>query len=184
MQNDLQIAVFGGGCFWCTEAIFQNLKGVMSVTSGYSGGHVKHPNYKQVSNGNTGHAEAVKIEYDPRNISYRTLLEVFFATHDPTAKNRQGYDIGEQYRSVIFYTSDEQKQTAQTTIQELTNSKADQQPIVTELVPLKEFYEAEDYHKNYYLNHPGQPYCRLVIDPKLAKLKEKYAKILKPVSKS
>jgi peptide-methionine (S)-S-oxide reductase len=175
---NLETAVFAGGCFWCTEAVFQKLRGVKSVLPGYSGGRVDQATYEQVCQGNTGHAEAVKFGYDPAQISYQNLLEVFFATHDPTQLNRQGNDVGPQYRSVIFYANDKQKQQAEKFIGQLTADKVFAAPIVTTLEPLTQFYEAEDYHKNYYERNQGQPYCQVVINPKLKKLKEKFASLL------
>jgi len=173
-----QTAVFAGGCFWCTEAVFLKLRGVSSVIPGYTGGHVENPTYEQVSGGNTGHAEAIKFTFDPEQISYRDLLEVFFATHDPTTLNRQGNDVGPQYRSVIFYANDEQKQLAENIVKELQEAKAYLNPIVTTVEPLGEFYEAEDYHKNYFERNQGQPYCQVVIAPKLKKFKEKFASLI------
>ncbi|HMR55364.1 MAG TPA: peptide-methionine (S)-S-oxide reductase MsrA [Candidatus Doudnabacteria bacterium] len=178
MNNSLETAVFAGGCFWCTEAVYLKLRGVSSVVPGYTGGLTQNPTYEQVSGGNTGHAEAIKFEYDPTQISYRDLLEVFFATHDPTTLNRQGNDVGTQYRSVIYYATDEQKQAAEKIIAELTTENTFNSPIVTTIEPLGEFYEAEDYHKNYYERNSGQPYCQAVISPKLKKLKEKFASLL------
>lgn len=173
-----QIAVFAGGCFWCTEAVFQKLRGVKSVTPGYAGGTAETATYEQVSSGNTDHAEAIKFEFDPLKISYRDLLEVFFATHDPTTLNRQGNDVGLQYRSAIFYCNPEQKAAAENIIKELQDAKAYADPIVTTLEPLTEFYEAEDYHKNYYERNQGAPYCLVVINPKIKKLKEKFASLI------
>lgn len=170
-------AVFAGGCFWCTEAIFKELKGVKSVTPGYSGGKVKNPTYEQVSTGETGHAEATEFEYDPAVISYNDLLTVFFATHDPTTLNRQGNDVGSQYRSAIFYMDEVQKKEAEEFIKKIDIDK--DRPVVTEVVPFEEFYEAEDYHKNYYEAHKDQPYCQLVISPKLEKLKSHFRALLK-----
>jgi len=171
------IAVFGGGCFWCTEAIFQDLEGVVSARPGYSGGTVPNPTYEQVSTGTTGHAEATRIEFDPSLISYDDLLTVFFATHDPTSLNRQGNDIGTQYRSVIFYADASQKEAAKRFIAKLQSESP--KPIVTALAPLGEFYEAEDYHRNYYLKHGDEPYCRLVIAPKLEHLRRDFRSLLK-----
>ncbi len=173
-----QTAVFAGGCFWCTEAVFLKLRGVSSVVPGYAGGHVENPTYEQVSGGNTGHAEAIKFTFDPEQISYRDLLEVFFATHDPTTLNRQGNDVGPQYRSAIFYANDEQKQLAENIVKELQEAKAYLNPIVTTIEPLGEFYEAEDYHKNYFERNQGQPYCQVVIAPKLKKFKEKFTSLI------
>ena len=178
MQNET--AVFGGGCFWCTEAIFQQLKGVVSVMPGYAGGKVAHPTYEHVSNGTTGHAEVIKIEFDPSIISYTDLLAVFFGTHDGTTLNRQGNDRGTQYRSIILYTNDEQKHAAEKFIHELNANEFKETPIVTELQPLKQFYEAEDYHRKYYFNNSNKPYCQIVIGPKVQKLKKRYTQLLKP----
>lgn len=173
-----QTAVFAGGCFWCTEAVFLKLRGVSSVLPGYTGGHVPNPTYEQVSSGTTGHAEAIKFEFNPEEISYRDLLEVFFATHDPTTLNRQGNDVGPQYRSVIFYADDDQKQQAENIVTELQEAKAFPNPIVTTIEPLGEFYEAEDYHKNYFERNQGQPYCQVIIAPKLKKFKEKFTSLI------
>jgi peptide-methionine (S)-S-oxide reductase len=171
-------AVFANGCFWCTEAVFAMLRGVSSVVPGYSGGTKENPTYEEVSTGTTGHAEAIKIEYDPAIISYDDLLAVFFNTHDPTTPNRQGNDIGSQYRSVIFYDSDEEKQKAEELIAELNASKAYDNPVVTEVVPLKAFYEAENYHHKYYEHNKNKPYCNLVIAPKLEKLQKQFAELV------
>lgn len=168
-------ATFGTGCFWCTEAIFQQLKGVLKVTSGYSGGHVVNPTYEQVCGKNTGHAEVVQVVYDPKEITYDELLEVFWQTHDPTTLNRQGNDEGPQYRSVIFYHSNEQKEKAEHYKAELNKSGAYSDPIVTAVEPFKNFYAAENYHQNYFNSNGGQPYCRLVIRPKV----EKFEKVFK-----
>lgn len=177
-KNQLQIAVFGGGCFWCTEAVFQKLRGVKSVLPGYAGGEIENPTYEQVSSGTTNYAEVIRFEFDPDKISYRDLLQVFFATHDPTTLNRQGNDVGTQYRSVIFYSDQNQKEQAEKIIQELTTDGAYQNPIVTKLEPLTKFYEAEDYHKNYFERNQDQPYCQVIINPKIKKLKEKFASLL------
>ncbi len=179
MSTTLQKAIFANGCFWCTEAVFSMLKGVSSVKPGYTGGTLAHPTYEQVSNGNTGHAEAIEIEYDPVVISYDDLLSVYFNTHDPTTINRQGNDIGTQYRSAIFYTTDEQKEKAQHLVNELNDREAYDKPVVTEVKPLDVFYVAEDYHHEYYKNHEGQPYCQLVIAPKLEKLQKRFENLLK-----
>jgi peptide-methionine (S)-S-oxide reductase len=173
------IAVFGGGCFWCTEAVFERLKGVISVMPGYAGGSLSNPSYRQVCTGKTGHAEVVRVKYDPEQVSYEQLLAVFFATHDPTSLNRQGADVGTEYRSVIFYSSDEQKREAEKFIRELNDSDPKGRPIVTEVSPLTAFYEAEDYHREYYSNNSFAPYCQFVIDPKLQKLHSKFADLLK-----
>lgn len=178
-----KIAVFGGGCFWCTEAVFEELNGVISVTAGYAGGSTsaggEKPNYEEVSTGKTGHAEAIKIKYDPKKISYQDLLTVFFYTHDPTTPNRQGADIGEQYQSVIFYIDEQQRQQAENFIQQLTTNKAYDKPIVTKIKPLENFFEAEDYHQNFYKNNPEKPYCRLVIAPKVEKLRKQFQNLLR-----
>ncbi len=178
-MNNESKATFGNGCFWCTEAIFMQLKGVSSVLPGYSGGTSKNPTYKEVCEGNTGHAEVIQISYDPKVISYRELLEVFFYTHDPTTLNRQGADIGTQYRSAIFYHDEEQKQEAKKIIEQLTIEKVYSDKIVTEVTKFDVFYVAEDYHKNYYNNNKEQGYCRAVINPKLDKFVKKYKSKLK-----
>ncbi len=174
MSKELATATFGNGCFWCTEAIFQQLKGVESVYPGYTGGHVKNPSYREVCTGSTGHAEAIEIKYDPAVISYRELLDIFFYTHDPTTLNRQGNDIGTQYRSAIFYHDGDQKAAAEEIISQLTAEQVYDDPIVTEVTAADVFYIAEDYHKNYYLNNKNQGYCRAVINPKLDKFMKKY----------
>ncbi len=179
MKKDLQSVAFGGGCFWCTEAVFLELKGVKEVTSGYAGGTVPNPTYEQVSMGNTGHAEVIRIGYDPSVITFAKLLEVFFASHDPTTLNRQGNDVGTQYRSVIFYSNDGQKNEAEKSIYELTRSKKYGKPIVTEIARLKEFYPAEEYHKRYYENHPDAGYSSHVIAPKVEKVREEFKDQLK-----
>ncbi len=175
----LEVATLASGCFWCTEAVFQKIRGVVKVKTGYSGGSMLNPTYEQVSTGTTGHAEAVQIMFDPRIISFREVLEIFFATHDPTTLNRQGADVGHQYRSAIFYHNDEQKSIAKEVIEELTSEKTFDSPIVTEVEPFKAFYKAEDYHKDYFKKHPEQPYCRAVISPKIAKLRKKFRDKLK-----
>ena len=175
----LSIAIFANGCFWCTEAVFVSLKGVHSVVSGYTGGKVVNPTYEHVSDGNTGHVEAIRIEYDPTVISYDDLLAVFFNTHDPTTLNRQGNDVGTQYRSAIFYATDEQRLKAETLIKELNDTKAYDKPVVTEVKKLETFYPAENYHQGYYRNHKDQPYCQIVIAPKLEKLEKRFAVLLK-----
>lgn len=174
-----EIAVFGGGCFWCTEAVFTMLRGILSAVPGYTGGTKENPTYEEVSNGTTGHAETVYIEFDAREISFHDLLVVFFATHDPTSLDRQGNDVGTQYRSAIFYTTDEQKRMAEAFIKELNDSNEDGKRVVTALQPFTTFYEAEGYHKNYYDNHKEQPYCALVINPKLTKVQKQFAELLK-----
>lgn len=176
-----ETAVFGGGCFWCTEAVFKMFRGVLSAAPGYAGGTTENPTYEEVSAGNTGHAEVVRIEYDPALVSFRTLLTIFFASHDATTLNRQGNDVGTQYRSAVFYTSDEQKNETEEFINELNSSSIEGAPIVTEVAPFAAFYPAEDYHKNYYERNGGDPYCQLVISPKLQKVQEEFAKLLEPV---
>ena len=175
----LETATLGGGCFWCMEPIFESLRGVVSVEPGYAGGHVVNPTYQQVCSGQTGHAEVAQIVFDPREVSYSDLLHVFFATHDPTTLNRQGADVGEQYRSVILPQTDEQRRVAERVIQELTDEKLYDRPIVTKIEPYTTFYPAEDYHRNYFANHPEAPYCSVVIAPKVAKFRQKYADRLK-----
>jgi len=174
-----EIAVFGGGCFWCTEAVFQMLRGVSSVLPGYSGGTVPNPTYEQICNGNTNHAEVIRIEYDPAQVDYNDLLAVFFGSHDPTTRNRQGNDVGTQYRSVIFYTTPEQRKKAEAFIAEINASNSMGKPIVTEVTPLDIFYPAEKYHQNYYQNNKSQGYCEVIINPKLEKVQEKFAALLK-----
>ncbi len=179
MQKEgLETATFGAGCFWCVEAVFQDLKGVESVTSGYSGGKVKNPTYREVCTGATGHAEVIQIQFDPQVISYENLLRVFFTTHDPTTLNRQGADTGTQYRSVIFYHNEEQKETALRMKDEFAPTLWDD-PVVTEISPFTTFFIAEDYHQNYYKDNPNQGYCRIVINPKVRKVRELYADWLK-----
>ncbi|OGE80274.1 MAG: peptide-methionine (S)-S-oxide reductase [Candidatus Doudnabacteria bacterium RIFCSPHIGHO2_01_FULL_45_18] len=175
-----ELAIFGGGCFWCTEAIFSRLRGVESVESGYTGGSLAKPTYEQVSMGNTGHVESIKIEFDPSAVKYSDLLNVFFATHDPTTLNRQGNDVGEQYRSAIFYTTPQQKKTAEEFIQKLADEETFDDPIVTAVSPLDKFWPAESYHQRYYEQNANKPYCQVVINPKLAKLRQKFAPLLKP----
>lgn len=172
-------AYFGGGCFWCIEAVFDKIKGVVSATSGYSGGDVPNPSYEQVCAGGTGHIEVVEVVYDPSQVSYTQLLSVFFSVHDPTTMDRQGGDEGEQYRSVIFYADEEQKKEAEAFIQNLKKEGIFSQPLVTVVEPLKAFYNAEDYHQQYYEKHPERAYCQVVISPKLAKLKEQHRELLK-----
>lgn len=172
----MQHALFGGGCFWCTEAVFLQLKGVSAVTSGYAGGHVQQPTYEQICNGDTQHAEVIMIDYDEAQISFTQLLDVFFATHDPTTLNRQGNDVGTQYRSVIYYLNEEQRGQAQQRIDAL---KADGLNIVTELNPAPVFYPAEDYHQNFFARNPSQGYCNFAIPPKLMKLRSKFQDLLK-----
>jgi peptide-methionine (S)-S-oxide reductase len=175
----MAIATFGNGCFWCTEAVFQRLKGVQTVVSGYSGGRVKNPTYGQVCTGTTGHAEAIQIIYDPARVSYQDLLEVFWKTHDPTTRDRQGDDVGPQYRSVVFYHSDEQRELAEHYKKKLDESGLFGAPIVTEITPFTVFYRAEDYHQNYFNEHSGARYCRFVIGPKVEKLQKVFHDKLK-----
>ncbi len=177
-EQKIEQAVFGGGCFWCTEAVFKMLNGVTKVEPGYSGGTTKNPTYDDVGTGLTGHAEATLIEFNPKIISYEKLLTVFFGTHDPTTLNRQGGDVGTQYRSVIFYTSEKQKEIAENFIKNLNNQSEKGAPIVTEVAPFDIFYSAEDYHKNYFENHKDAPYCQLVIDPKLEKVQKDFGELL------
>lgn len=179
-KNNMETATLAEGCFWCTEAIFKRLMGVSEVKSGYSGGTIKNPTYEQVSSGTGGHAEAIQIKFDPSVISFEKILDVFFATHDPTTLNKQGADIGTQYRSSIFYHNENQKRTAQNKIEELTKSKKFKDPIVTKIEPFTKFYRAENYHQNYYeRNKQTNPYCPLVIDPKIQKLMREFKKDIK-----
>ncbi|MBI2610352.1 peptide-methionine (S)-S-oxide reductase MsrA [Candidatus Kaiserbacteria bacterium] len=171
-------AVFGGGCFWCTEAVFQMLKGVTKVEPGYSGGKMDDPTYEAVSSGTTGHAEVIRVTYDPVLISYDDLLTVFFGSHDPTSMNRQGGDVGEQYRSIIFYQTDDEQRVAEKKIAEINESLKDGTRIVTELAPFRNFYKAEDYHQNYYKTNTSAPYCQLVIEPKIEKVRKRFAELL------
>jgi len=173
-KGNLEVATLAGGCFWCTEAAFSIMKGVERIEPGYTGGVIANPTYEQVSTGGTGHAEAAQIYFDPKVISYREILEIFFTMHDPTSLNRQGADVGTQYRSAIFYNSPQQKTTAEALIVELAKEGIWDNPIVTEVVPLKAFYKAESYHKDYYKKHPKEPYCQAVIAPKLAKLQARF----------
>jgi peptide-methionine (S)-S-oxide reductase len=175
----VETTTLGGGCFWCLEAVFDNLKGVTDVVSGYAGGKIPKPSYMMVCTGLTGHAEVVQVTFDPDEISFKEILEVFFSIHNPTTRNRQGADVGSQYRSAIFYQTPEQKATAEEVIRELTAEKVYDQPIVTEVVPLKEFFPAEDYHQEYFTRNPGQGYCQVVIAPKVAKFRQKYADRMK-----
>jgi peptide-methionine (S)-S-oxide reductase len=174
-----QIADLGGGCFWCLEAVYDELEGVHKVVSGYEGGHVENPSYNAVCSGATGHAEVVRVTFDPEVVSYDDILRVFFTIHDPTTLNRQGADVGTQYRSVIFYQDQAQKETAEKVISELAAAGIWPNPIVTEVTAASTFYPAEDYHQDYYANNSFQPYCQVVINPKLAKFRQKYATRLK-----
>lgn len=178
-RAEAEIATLGGGCFWCLEAVYDQLQGVTDVVSGYSGGHVPNPTYEQVCTGKTGHAEVVQIRFDPRQISFREILEVFFSIHDPTTLNRQGNDVGPQYRSVIFYHSPEQERIARELIAELNAAKIWPRPIVTEVTPFSAFYPAEDYHQEYFVHNSEQPYCQVVIAPKVAKFRKQFAARLK-----
>lgn len=175
MSNKLETTTLGAGCFWCIEAVFQNLKGVQSVVSGYTGGQVENPTYEQICTGTTGHAEVAQIIFDPAVISFEDLLYVFWRTHDPTTLNRQGADVGTQYRSAIFYDSEEQKEIAEKSKAKTGASDLWPDPIVTEISQLDKFYNAEEYHQDYYKLNPNQPYCRLVIDPKIRKLKKEFS---------
>jgi peptide-methionine (S)-S-oxide reductase len=176
---DKEIATLGGGCFWCLEAVFEEMEGVTRVVSGYSGGSVKNPTYEQVCTGTTGHAEVVQIEFDPRVVTYETILGVFFSVHDPTTPGRQGADVGSQYRSVIFYHDDRQKEIAEKKIAELESNKIWKRPIVTEVVPFKAFYEAEEYHQDYFKRNPHAGYCQAVVAPKVMKFRELFPEKLK-----
>ena len=174
-----EIAVFGGGCFWCTEAVFKSLRGVTSVVPGYAGGTTPNPTYEQVCAGQTGHAEVIRIEYDPAQVAFRTLMTVFFATHDPTTLNRQGNDVGTQYRSIILYTTPKQKIEAEALSKEIDSSTKEGNTVVTEIRPLTQFYEAENYHKDYFARNQNQAYCNLIISPKIAKVQKEFAALIK-----
>jgi len=176
---EYEVTTIGGGCFWCSEAIYQELNGVMKVESGYSGGDVKNPSYEQVCTGKTNHAEVIQVTFDPKIISYKEILYVFFRTHDPTTLNRQGNDVGTQYRSVIFYHSEEQKKIAEEVLKETNDAKVWDDPIVTEISPYEVFYKAESYHQNYFNEHSYQPYCMMVINPKLNKFRKQFSNKLK-----
>ena len=178
-NTNLETATLGGGCFWCLEAVFDDLKGVRDVVSGFSGGRVVNPSYDQVVTGSTGHAEVIQVRFDPSQVTYREILEVYFTIHDPTTLNRQGADVGTQYRSVIFYHSPEQKDTAEQVISQLEADQVWDHPIVTKVEPFKAFYPAEDYHQEYFARNPGAGYCRVVIAPKVAKFRQKYLAKLK-----
>ncbi len=175
----MKTAVFGGGCFWCTEAIFEMLKGVEKVESGYSGGAAENPSYEKVSSGTTGHAEVIRVTYNPAVISYEDLLTVFFGSHDPTTPNQQGADVGEQYRSVILYESDEDKQIAEKVAKEIQESLKNGTHVVTQILPLGKFFPAESYHQNYFKENAGASYCQLVIEPKIEKVRKRFAELLK-----
>ncbi|HOP39980.1 MAG TPA: peptide-methionine (S)-S-oxide reductase MsrA [Geobacteraceae bacterium] len=178
MSDSIEIATFGGGCFWCLEAVFQSLKGVRSVQSGYAGGSVPYPLYEQVCMGNTGHAEVVRITFDPEEIFYADLLAVFWSIHDPTTLNRQGHDAGTQYRSIILYHDEKQKREAEQSRREADASGAWRSPIVTEIVPFTTFYRADERHRDYYRSHPEEAYCQVVIEPKIAKLRKNFRHML------
>jgi len=179
-QEVQEVATLGGGCFWCLEGALEQVRGVNRIESGYAGGTLTDPTYHQVCDGTTGHAEVVQVTFDPKVLSFRELLELFFAIHDPTTLNRQGADVGTQYRSVIFYHSAEQKQTAEALIAELNAGQIWPRPIVTEVVPFEKFYRAEDYHQEYFRRNPEHPYCQVAVAPKVAKLRQKFAAKLKP----
>lgn len=174
-----ETATLGGGCFWCLEPIFKDMRGVISAVSGYAGGQAPNPTYEQVCSGTTGHAEVVQVTFEPDVISFGDLLRVFFVIHDPTTRNRQGNDVGTQYRSVILYHSPEQKQVAEEVMQSIDRENIWEKPLVTQLVPFEEFYPAEDYHQDYFINNPGQGYCRAIIAPKVTKFRKQYAELLK-----
>lgn len=178
-QKNNELATFGGGCFWCTEAIFQELEGVVSVEAGYAGGQKEFPTYEEVCAGATGHAEIIRIEYDPKKINFELLLEVFFKTHNPTTLNRQGADVGTQYRSVVFYHNNKQKLATEQLIDDLTKSKVYEDRVVTEIVPINNYYPAENYHQDYFANNPTNAYCNAVINPKLTKFMKAYKDKLK-----
>ncbi|MGA3111608.1 MAG: peptide-methionine (S)-S-oxide reductase MsrA [Candidatus Bathyarchaeia archaeon] len=178
-KNGLEVATLAAGCFWCTEAAYNIIRGVERIEPGYTGGTVPNPTYEEVSTGTTGHAEAAQISFDPKVINYREILEIFFTIHDPTSLNKQGADVGTQYRSAIFYHNEEQKATAEKLIEELNKEGIWNKPIVTTVEPLKEFYMAETYHKDYYKKHPKEPYCQVVIAPKIAKLQHRFVDKIK-----
>ncbi len=179
LGSELEIATLGGGCFWCTEAVFSELKGVVKVESGYSGGMVANPSYEQVCTGETGHAEVVQVTFNPKILSYKDLLRIFFTIHDPTTQNRQGADVGTQYRSVIFCHTRKQSEVAKLILEETNDSKIWEKPAVTEISPFMTFYKAEDYHQNYFNRNPTQPYCQVVISPKVSKFRKHYFDQLK-----
>jgi peptide-methionine (S)-S-oxide reductase len=174
-----EVATLGGGCFWCLEAVYQELRGVEKVESGYSGGDVPHPTYRQVCSETTGHAEVVQVTFDPNEVSYRDILEVYFTIHDPTTLNRQGADVGTQYRSVIFYHTEDQRRVAEEAISDLGTEGIWNSPIVTEVIPFEEFYVAEDYHQDYFRNNGFQPYCQVIIAPKVSKFRKEHLERLK-----
>ncbi len=178
MSDHIELATLGGGCFWCLDAVYRELRGIKQVGSGYTGGHTSDPTYQDVCGGNTGHAEVIRLEFDPTVIDYRTILEVFFATHDPTTLNRQGADVGTQYRSAIFVHDDSQRRMADDVIRELTEEELFGDPLVTEVVELETYYPAESYHDDYYQQNSEQGYCQVVISPKLAKFRQRFAHLL------
>jgi peptide-methionine (S)-S-oxide reductase len=184
IKGKTEAAVFGGGCFWCTEAVFLELRGVQGVMPGYAGGRTKNPTYEEVCGGMTGHAEVIRIDFDPAEIGFRDLLTVFFATHDPTTLNRQGNDVGTQYRSTILYANEDQRREAEAFIKELNETKTFGRPVVTTVEPLRDFYEAEEYHRNYYAKNPYQSYCQYMIPPKLGKLQKNFKDLLKSHGKT
>ena len=184
MKTEVETATLAGGCFWCLEAVYNELRGVKSVVSGYAGGHTVNPTYREVCSGTTGHAEVVQITFDPSEVSYRELLEVFFAIHDPTTLNSQGMDVGTQYRSAIYYHSESQKADAESVIGEIAAEGVYADPIVTEITPLALFYPAEDYHQRYFEKNPGQGYCQAVVGPKVAKFRKRFVERLKPRQKN
>ena len=179
MEKNSMTATLAGGCFWCLEAVFDQVKGVSAVESGYAGGQTKNPSYREVCNGDTGHAEVVQVHYDPNVVSYQDLLSIFFGIHDPTTLNRQGADVGTQYRSAIFYHSEEQKEVAEKLIRDLEAQQVFDKPIVTQVVPLDTFYMAEDYHQEYFAKNPYQPYCMAVVSPKVSKFRRHFLELLK-----
>jgi len=179
MKTDKEIATLGGGCFWCLETVFAELKGIEKVESGYSGGKSSHPNYRDVCSGTTGHAEVIQVTFDPKTISFKEVIEVFFAIHDPTTLNRQGADVGTQYRSAIYYHTPDQKTIAEQVIKELNAAGVWKAPIVTEVAPFKIFYKAEDYHQDYFKNNPEQMYCQMVVAPKVLKFRKQFIDRLK-----
>lgn len=179
MNTNLETATLAGGCFWCLEAVYDDIKGVHAVESGYAGGQLDNPTYREVCNGNTGHAEVIQVHFDPNVVSYRDLLNVFFTIHDPTTLNRQGGDVGTQYRSAIFYHNDEQKQTAEEIIRDVNARKLWDNPIVTEVTKFDKFYMAEDYHQEYFAKNPYQPYCQVVVAPKVSKFRKHFLEMLK-----
>lgn len=182
-KNDIEIATLANGCFWCTEAIFKMVKGVSNIKPGYSGGVTNNPSYHDVCSGTTGHAESIQLEFDPKIVSFKKILDIFWLTHDPTTLNRQGNDVGTQYRSAIFYHDEKQKEIAEKSKDSLEKTGFYKDPIVTEIIPFKNFYTAEDYHKDYYENHKDDPYCNFVINPKLQKLLHHFGNELKEQSK-